>query len=120
MTDTEDERGDVVDTVTKVARMSGGHMRREPLCNASSNAKFRYQFQLASFFVRTLPLDIFHTLWHKVWQVMHAWGGWCTYMAVPGPPVYLVYKYVKKAQKHVIFDARGRPARLHKFDQQRL
>ena len=72
------------------------------------------------FFVRTLPLDIFHTLWQKVWRVMHAWGGWCTYMAVPGPPVYLVYKYVKKTQKHVIFDARGRPARLHKFDQQRL
>ena len=30
MTETEDERGDAVETVTKVASMSGGHMRRQP------------------------------------------------------------------------------------------
>ena len=30
MTETEDERGDAVDTVTKVASMSGGSMRRQP------------------------------------------------------------------------------------------
>ena len=30
MTETEDERGDAVDTVTKVARMSGGSVRRQP------------------------------------------------------------------------------------------
>ena len=30
MTETEDERGDAVDTVTKVASMSGGSVRRQP------------------------------------------------------------------------------------------
>ena len=30
MTDTEDERGDAVHHVTKVTRMTGGHMRRQP------------------------------------------------------------------------------------------